>query len=141
MSDLDLQKIMADAEAGAGDMNRIDPKVMTAIMAMAQAGQLVKIRKNLEDRTSDGWTRGMTFTVTDVIRPPGGYTIDPAAQSINLHNDGPALIYIGFNNFVNPSALDVDETLTVDFGAHKLNLIYTWCPPTLTSVVRATIKG
>jgi hypothetical protein len=141
MSDLDLQKIMSDAETGVGDMNRIDPKVMTAIMAMAQAGQLVKIRKNLEDRTSQGWTQGIIFNVTDVIAPVGGYTVDPLAQSVNMHNDGPSLVYIGFNNFVNPSSLDVDETLTVDFGAHKLSLIYIWCPATLTSVVRATLKG
>ena len=141
-TDFDVQKIITEVDQGVIDNpNRIDPKVMTSIMAMAQAGQLAKIRKNLEDRTSEGWTQSFNFVITDTQTPPDGFKFDRAAQSISLRNDGPATIFVGLNSYDNPSTLLINETLNLDFQAHKLVKIYLRCGPTLTANARGTIKG
>jgi len=141
-TDFDIQKIISEVDTGAIESpNRIDPKVMTAIMAMAQAGQLARIRKNLEDKTSEGWTQSFNPTVTDVQIPSEGFKFNRLAQSISFRNDGPAMVLVGLNHYDNPSPVNMNETLNVDFEAHKLERIFLRCPPGLTAAVRFTIKG
>jgi hypothetical protein len=140
---IDIGKILADVgmPETSEDINRIDPKVMTAIMAMAQAGQLVKIRKIQEDAQGQGWLRGIVFQVTDTQIPYDGYRLDYAATGIYLHNDGPAMVYVGLNNNLNPSILGFNETLNLEYNSHKLVLIFLKCDTGLTATVRASVKG
>jgi len=141
---MDIAKIFQDVGAEVPtDQNRIDPKVMQAIMSMAMVGQITKLRKNAEDNTSSGWMQGFTFNLTDTQIPAGGFKLekDRLAQSIYVHNDGPSNVYLGLNQNDNPSVLGPGETLLLDFGGHKLELIYLRCDTGLTSVVRATVKG
>ena len=114
---------------------------MTAIMAMAQAGQLVKIRKIQEDAVNQGWSRGISFNVTDTQIPYDGYKLDYPASAIYLHNDGMATVYAGMNSSLNPTTLLAGETLNINFGSHKLILIFLKCDAGQTSSVRATITG
>jgi hypothetical protein len=142
ITEFDIQKIITEVDQGAiENPNRIDPKVMTSIMAMAQAGQLARIRKNLEDRTSEGWTQSFDPTVTDVQIPSEGFKFDRLAQSISFRNDGPAMVLVGLNHYNNPSPINMNETLNVDFEAHKLERIFLRCQPGLIANVRFTVKG
>jgi hypothetical protein len=143
-TEFDIQKIISDVgdlPSTSEDINRIDPKVMTSIMAMAQAGQLARIRKNLEDRTSEGWTQSFVQNITDTQIPSEGFKFDRLAQSISLHNDGPATVFVAINHYENPSPVLFTEMFNVNFEAHKLERIFLKCPPGLAAAVRFTIKG
>jgi hypothetical protein len=140
---MDIGKILADVgmPETSEDINRIDPKVMTAIMSMAQAGQLVKIRKMQEDSQGQGWLRGITFNVTDQQIPFDGYRLDYPAMGVYFHVDGPSGVWIGLNNNLNPTYLQPNETLNLEYNSHKLVLIFIKCDTGLTSTVRASVKG
>jgi hypothetical protein len=140
---MDIGKILADVgmPETSEDINRIDPKVMTAIMAMAQAGQLVKMRKMQEDAQGQGWLRGITFQVTDTQIPYDGYKLDYPAMGMYLHNDGPNSVYVGLNNNLNPSIVGPNETLNLEYNSHKLVLIFLKCDSGLTATVRVSVKG
>ena len=139
-TEMDLQKIITEVDTGTiENPNRIDPKVMTAIMAMAQAGQLAKIRKNLEDKTSEGWTVSINETITSVS-PGNGFLLPRIAQSISLTNDGPNPVLVGLNAFINPQTVNPTERMDVNFEAHKLERIY-WQSVGGNTNIRALVKG
>jgi len=140
---MDIGKILADVGMPIDEesRNRIDPKVMTAIMAMAQVGQLNKMRRMQEDATSQGWIRGINSPVTDVQTPPDGFKLDFNAMACYVHNDGPAIVYFAINNYNNPSALSVNETLNLEFGSHKIERFFMKCDNGQNANVRITLKG
>jgi hypothetical protein len=141
MENTDLQKILSEVESTPTDMNRIDPKIMSAIMAMAQAGQLARIRKNMEDRTSTGWVQSFQKVITDAP-PMDGWWLDKPAQSVSITNDGPNPLLVGFNDNINPAVVNVTDVLVVDFKAHRLNRLYLQCQMTGgTTNVRFILKG
>ena len=129
-----------------GESQNIMPlEKLNWLMSAAAVGQLVKIRKSIEDEISDGWTQNFALVVTDVSQE---IKIDWPAQSIFIVNDGLPLPLVGGQMLVEINArgttqtpLNPTETLRLDFKGHKLKKFFVQCPPAQTTTGRAMAKG
>jgi hypothetical protein len=115
--------------------------VLKRVTEMATLANLARIRKNMEDRTSVGWTISYNEVVTTRY-PPGEGSLDlpSPAQSISVTNDGLNPVLVGLNENTNPHPLNPGEVQNVDFQAHRLKRIYLQAVTGNTNV-RAIVKG
>jgi len=126
------------------DNPRIDPSPMSFLMQVAQLGQMVKIRKHLDDRTSHGLiqTWGMDLdnplSITDELTE---IKVDYPAQSLYLFNDGDDSVYVWVNDLGRPKAtVKVNETFKADYETHKISYLYLRCASGETADVRIIAK-
>jgi hypothetical protein len=113
--------------------------VMEEITGLAALGQLYKIRKNLEDRTSAGLIETWEETITNnIVR----YELTRPAQSLGVINDGPDPVLIWINTSAsNPKTVMVNEPFNVNFENHALARFYLQCAPGNTAAIRAIAKN
>jgi hypothetical protein len=138
-----MKKAMSFSQTSTeiGDPTKINPAIMTSIMTMASAGQLAKIRKEIEERNSSGWVKSFQLALSDA--PFGeGWNIDPPAQSISITNDGPQPALVCVNDPHYPDVVNINEIRDFVFEKHLISRIFLRCQtPGGTAAVRYTLKG
>jgi hypothetical protein len=115
---------------------------MQFVMLAAIAGNINKIRKHIEAKDGKGWTRSYVLQVTDRQNPPGGFDIGPErAVEIDIHNDGPGMVWAGLGDNDNPTPLMMTESIRNQYPKPTLRIFYLRCDQGRTAQVRVTAKG
>jgi len=111
---------------------------MTFLMTASIAANTVKIRRLQEDRTSLGHTQNWELNVTSEMQE---LTCIHPAQSLYIVNDGPGTIFVKENTPARDATrVLINEEMTTNFEAHKLERFYVWSAAGTIATARAKIK-
>jgi len=114
---------------------------MSFLMLASINAQAAKIRKYLEDRKSQGNIQHFDINATSPF-PSQEFRVEPPAQSISLHNDGPGILWVEYNERNSgKTILNPTETRNINFVTHELKRFYVGCPAGATAIARADTKG
>ena len=123
------------------DTSAIDnyDEFMTYLMTASIAANTAKIRRLQEDKTSLGRTQNWELNVTPARQ---ALTCIRPAQSLYVVNDGPGTIFVKENTPGRGDATRVlvNEEMTTNFEAHKLERFYVWSAAGTIATARAKIK-
>ena len=124
--------------------NVMRPDVLQFLMTASIASQAVKIRKYVDDRTSEGWILSFDNVIASPAVPSQEFTLDSPAQSISITNNaavGGPVIWVEINRRFNRRTLNPGQTLNINFETHKLECFFVQCPPGVPPTFSATVKG
>jgi hypothetical protein len=112
--------------------------VMTEITQLAMLGQLHKLNKHFQDRTSQGQVLSVDEIITDQL-----FTLKfpVAVMSVTVINSGHSPVKLWVNNtHHNPRVCRPYLTATLNFESHVLECIYLQCEPGVTTSVEITAQ-
>jgi hypothetical protein len=145
-------------------MERVSPNVPQAVVALAQLGQLVRIRRALEHEQSGanilgemvrirralerqqfkGNVREVTLACTAQRQEllPTNYPFLPEAITVVFFNDGPDTAYISINDANLLFTVRVSESHPIDFSKadQRIDSLYYWCDSGNSASVRLVLK-
>lgn len=125
-------------------MERISPNVPQAVVALAQLGQLVRIRRALERQQFEGAVAEITLACTDqqqfVVQSDYPF-LEQLATAV-FFNDGPDTAYISVNNSNLPFTVKKNESHPIDFSKadRRIEHLSYWCDVGNTAAVRLGVK-
>jgi hypothetical protein len=143
-------------------MERVSPNVPQAVVALAQLGQLVKIRRGLEadalaqltelikirrvleNEQFGGNVREVILTCTDHRQQlkSDDYPFLPEFITVVFFNDGPNTAYISLNDTNLPFTIRLSESHPIDLtqAKQRIQTLYYWCATGNTASVRLQAK-
>lgn len=146
-----LDALSSSAEESTEGIERIIPTVPQAVVALAQLGQLVRIRRSLERQEFEGLLAEITLPCTGQqqsladIQVKNPYLLRCATAL--FVNDGPNTAYILINGRLSghinlPITLRLNESHPIDFSRaeHRIEELSYWCDPGNTASVRVEVK-
>jgi hypothetical protein len=134
-----LPEVVSDNE------ERVDPKVVNAVMQIMQLRQTMKMNRHLEalerilsKRQFEGKAHSITLSATTVFQRYDCINNAPYKPLVSAFfiNDGPSTVYIIINDSVNPLVLNTNETKTVDhsYADRRIENIYHYTKSGTASV-------
>jgi hypothetical protein len=111
---------------------------MTYLAQASATANLVRIRKHLEDRQSQGREENFALNITPTLQE---VICSHPSQSFYIFNDGPGDIFIEINlPGYDPARLAMGEDKVVDFETHVLKQFNVWSAPGTIAAARAVVK-
>jgi hypothetical protein len=123
---------------------RISSNVPQAVVALAQLGQLVRIRRALERQQFEGSIAEITLNCTDQQQEVEMLENPFFIRSVTVAfiNNGPNTAYILINHTNLPFSIQINESYPIDFSRaeRRIESLVYWCDTGGTAVVRVKVK-
>lgn len=133
----DLPEIIIDGKKVIDPAHAFDG-ALEEITQLAMLGQMVRIRKNLDDRQAAGYIETWEEQITNVRRE---FMLSEPAQSLGVFNDGPGAVFIWINSqwtgFKTIAAL---EPFNMNLETHALNYFWLQSAPGVVANIRAVAR-
>jgi hypothetical protein len=111
---------------------------MTFLMQAAATANIIKIKKHLDDKKSQGREENFELNITPVLQE---VFCNHPSQSFYIFNDGPGDIFIEINlPGYSPAHLAMGEDKFVDFETHVLKQFNVWSASGTIAAARAVVK-